>query len=231
MTELPKVALLIGAGVAIFGTTAGLTTAVLHFRPSLLSNLRLFPKSSPTIVCKTIATDPNPPLNIRSSPVSAPDNIVAKLKNGTELQVVDENEGWLRIVSPVEGWVYKDLTVTSCISAKAAEAVSKAPDKGTSILKEATEFYQAGNLNAAIALAQTVPANSSSYQLVQGAIVQWQQDWKTSEAEFYTAQKAFREGRWQDVLNQVRSFPDNRFWRAKLTPMVREAIKHQNAGK
>lgn len=221
-------ALLVGAGLAIFGITAGLTTLALNLQPSWLSALQIFPKSR--TVCKTIATDPNPPLNVRSSPVSAPDNVIGRLRNGTQLKVVDENEGWLRIAGPIEGWVYKDLTVTSCVPASVAKASPKLPEKGEDILKEATEFYQAGNLNAAIALAQTVPPDSASYQTAQGAIGQWQQDWKTAEANFYSAQKAYREGRWRDVLSKVQNYPDNRYWKSRLTPLVEQAMKKQAGG-
>jgi serine/threonine-protein kinase len=98
-------------------------------------------------------------------------------------------------------------------------------DSGMNTLAEATEYYHSGNLEGAIALAQTISADNSSYRLAQGAIVQWQQDWKMAETEYYASQKAFREGRWQDVLTKVKSFPDNRFWRAKLTPLVKAAIQ------
>ncbi len=179
-------------------------------------------------ICKTIATDPNPPLNVRSSPVSAPDNVVGKLRNGTQLTIVDENDGWLRISRPLEGWVYKELTVTSCVSAATARVANPTPiDNGSNILAEATEYYHSGNLEGAIALAQTVPANQPSYQLAQGTIVQWQQDWKVAETEFYASQKAVREGRWQDVLTKIKTFPDNRFWRGKMAPLVRASIQKQ----
>ncbi|WP_421659025.1 SH3 domain-containing protein [Leptothermofonsia sp. ETS-13] len=230
MTNVRKVALLMGAGLLLFGATAALTSVMLSAYPSLLSSLKIFSKPDPKLVCKTITTDPNPPLNVRSSPVSAPDNIVGRLRNGTQLKVVDENEGWLRVVSPIEGWVYKDLTVTTCVPETVVQAVTKSPDTGEVVLRDAIEFYQAGNLKAAIALAQTIPASSSAYYAAQGAINQWQQDWKTAEADYYAAQKAFREGRWQDVLNRVRNFPSNRYWRARLTPMVQEAIKRQQQG-
>ncbi|QZZ22847.1 SH3 domain-containing protein [Leptothermofonsia sichuanensis E412] len=231
MTNLREGALLVGVGIAILGATSGITATVLHYYPGLLSTLKIFPDSSSSVTCKTIATDPNPPLNVRSSPVSAPDNIVGRLRNGTRLEVVDENQGWLRIVSPVEGWVYKDLTVTSCIPATATQVSADWSDNGMKVLQEATEAYQAGNLSAAIALAQTIPAQSSTYQAAQGAINQWQQDWKTAEAEFEAAQTAFQAKQWQEVLNKVRNFPGNRYWRARLTPMVEEAIKQQNANK
>jgi hypothetical protein len=227
MTTVRKPILLIGAGLALFAATVGITSLVLNFRPSLLAGLTRTPWfSSSAKVCRTIATDPNPPLNVRSSPVSAPDNIIGKLRNGTHLTVVDENEGWFRISGPVEGWVFKELTVTSCVPAKLARATRPTPmDSGMNTLAEATEYYHSGNLEGAIALAQTISADNSSYRLAQGAIVQWQQDWKMAETEYYASQKAFREGRWQDVLTKVKSFPDNRFWRAKLTPLVKASIQ------
>lgn len=64
--------------------------------------------------CPTIVTDPNPPLNVRSSPVVAPGNIVGTLKNGVELTVINENQSWLQVSAPIRGWIYEPLTVTVC---------------------------------------------------------------------------------------------------------------------
>lgn len=185
--------------------------------------------------CQTIIADPNPPLNVRSSPVVASDNKVASLPNGTTLAVVDEQEGWLRINSPLQGWVYKELTVTSCMNP--TETLNPSPiqnfgmrtDEGPKLLAIATEQYQSGNLNGAIALLKTISPQSLSYTAAQLFIRQWQQDWRRAESAYYSAQKASRDQRWQDVLQQVNSYPDIRFWRAKLAPIVQQAIKRQQA--
>jgi Bacterial SH3 domain len=227
-----KHALQIGLGAAIFVLAASSTAAVLHMKPSLVTRLyelAIAPKTSQKL-CHTIATDPSPPLNVRSSPVVAPDNVVGTVRNGTRLSVVDRNEGWLRINQPLDGWVYQDLTVTSCISAGAqANASAPADDNGMSVLAQATERYQAGDLDGAIALAQTIPASSAASQAAKGAVNQWQRDWQTAETTFAEMQQAIAQRRWQDVLSRVQAFPDNRFWRAKLTPIVALAIQQQGA--
>ncbi|MBW4691692.1 MAG: SH3 domain-containing protein [Lyngbya sp. HA4199-MV5] len=231
MTTARKPVLNPGLGAAIFITAAAISAVTLHFKPSLVSGLQALRTAKPShTVCNTIATDPSPPLNVRSSPVVAPDNVVGTVRNGTRLSVVDRNEGWLRINQPLEGWVYQDLTVTSCIPTT-AQADANTPvmqDNGMSILAEATERYQAGDLNAAIALAQTIPTNSAASQAAKGAINQWQRDWKTAEATFAEMQTAIAQKRWQDVLLKVQTFPDNRFWRTKLAPIVTVAIQQQN---
>ncbi|MBD2035666.1 SH3 domain-containing protein [Leptolyngbya sp. FACHB-321] len=233
MTTVPKPAL-IGFGAAIFLTAASVTAATLHFQPSLVAGLQAVRKAAtaPKTICKTIATDPSPPLNVRSSPVVAPDNVVGTVRNGTQLTVVDRNEGWLRIKQPQEGWVYENLTVTSCISA-AAETQTSTPvatDDGLSVLAKANERYQAGDLEAAIALAKAIPATSVAYQPAKGAVNQWQRDWKTAETTFAEMQRAIAAKRWEDVLSKVQTFPENRFWRAKLTPIVKVAIQRQKGG-
>lgn len=231
MTTASKPILNLGLGAAIFTTAAAISAVTLHFKPSLVDGLQaLNTAKAPHTVCNTIATDPSPPLNVRSSPVVAPDNVVGTVRNGTRLSVVDHNEGWLRINQPLEGWVYQDLTVTSCVPAP-VEADASTPvayDNGISILADATEQYQAGDLNAAIALAQTIPTSSAASQAAKGAINQWQRDWKTAETTFADMQTAIAQRRWQDVLLKVQTFPDNRFWRAKLAPIVKIAIQQHN---
>ncbi|KAM3101722.1 SH3 domain-containing protein [Phormidesmis sp. 146-12] len=51
-------------------------------------------------------SDPNPPLNVRSTPdTTSNDNVVGQLKNGTFVTVTGEQEGWFRISTPVKGWL------------------------------------------------------------------------------------------------------------------------------
>jgi len=229
MTTRRKAALIIGLSFGLFLVPAGITAAILDWQPGLLN---AFGKTTRTAnpdpkQCKTIATDPNPPLNVRSSPVVAPDNIVGKLQNGTRLTVIDENEGWLSISSPIQGWVFKDLTVTSCTVA-GVSGNNAAEDDGTKTLTEATEIYQSGRLEAAIALAKTIPTANPDHAAAERAIEQWRQDWATAETKFLASQSALRDGNWQAVLQSVNGFPDNRYWRARLTPLVKEAIKRQS---
>ncbi len=187
--------------------------------------------ASPAVSCQTIIADPAPPLNVRSSPVATSDNAIGQLPNGTTLRIVDEDEGWLRINSPLQGWVYKELTVTSCGSLAEfagsghSTITNPSADRGTGLLAIATEQYHSGNLNGAIALAKTVPADSPAYQSATTAIIQWQQDWSRAESDFYSAQKAARDGKWQDVFSRVEKFPQIRFWKEKMAPLVKQAAE------
>lgn len=61
-----------------------------------------------------IVNDPNPPLNVRSSPSVNSDNIVGRLPNGTLVSVVSDRNGWFQINNPVAGWVAKNRTRSSC---------------------------------------------------------------------------------------------------------------------
>lgn len=204
--------------------------------------LRLQRASPPVLTasqpgCQTIIADPKPPMNVRSSPVVASDNVIGRLPNGLSLSVTDENEGWLKISSPLQGWVYKELTVTSCglvngaaipQSGSLTEIAAQSPsDSGTHLMAIATQQYQAGNLNGAIALAKTVPFDSPIYPMATDAAAQWQLDWNRAESDYYSAQKALRDGRWDQVLSRVEHYPSIRFWKEKLAGLVRQAISQQ----
>lgn len=58
--------------------------------------------------------DPEPPLNVRSAPNTQNSKIVGTLKNGTYVDVVADQNGWLQIESPMQGWISRDRTETSC---------------------------------------------------------------------------------------------------------------------
>jgi serine/threonine-protein kinase len=64
--------------------------------------------------CSTVVSDPRSPLNVRSMPDDKLGNVVGTLKNETPLTVVTEQNGWLQISSPVQGWVSKKRTKTVC---------------------------------------------------------------------------------------------------------------------
>ncbi|MEB3337679.1 MAG: SH3 domain-containing protein [Leptolyngbyaceae bacterium] len=66
------------------------------------------------VIRMAIVDDPNPPLNVRSSPSVTPDNVTGKLDNGTYLTVEAVQGNWLQISVPVTGWVNKDRTKSSC---------------------------------------------------------------------------------------------------------------------
>jgi hypothetical protein len=58
--------------------------------------------------------DPNPPTNVRSSPEVKPNNIVGKIENGKLVSVKTEKNGWFEITDPVQGWISKKVTESSC---------------------------------------------------------------------------------------------------------------------
>lgn len=196
------------------------------------ASIRLQQHSPPAsqLGCQTIIADPQPPMNVRSSPVVAADNMLGRLPNGVPLIVIDENEGWLKISSPLQGWVYKELTVTSCGSSNNAAVAAQSPsDAGTHLMAIATQQYQAGNINGAIALAKTVSSDSSVYPVAIDAVSQWQTDWNRAESGYYTAQTALRDGKWEQVLSQVEHYPNIRFWKEKLAGLVKQAIAQQES--
>lgn len=215
----------IGAGVLLFVTVMGLTYVLRQWSFSWLGST-LATAIAPQPGCNTIVTDPHPPLNVRSSPVVAADNVVGQVQNGTRLSVVSEQEGWLQVQGPIAGWIYKELTTTVCPSPHAISS-PVGVDLNRDTLEQATEQYHAGNLAGAVGLAKSILPSSPVYAEAQAAIARWQQDWPIAESRYYTARQALATGRWQDVLDQVKDFPDNRFWREKLTPLVRQAIEKQ----
>jgi len=219
---LPHPLMWLAVGSTILFGSAIASALVLDRYPALLLAVSPLHKT----VCQVIATDPNPPLNVRSSPIKAPDNVVAKVSNGTVLNVVDRQSGWLRITEPNVGWVYEELTVTSCTPPLSQNRIQSANVAGTAnVFAQANDLYQAGNLQGAIALAQTVTPQSSDYGIAQAAIAHWQRDWHQAEAAYNTAQREARKGNWQAVLAQVQYVPENRYWRGKITPLVKQAAQ------
>ncbi|NDJ18706.1 SH3 domain-containing protein [Myxacorys almedinensis] len=191
--------------------------------------------------CKTVIFDPHPPINVRATPVEQNGNIIGAIANGTEVSIVLEKEGWYQISAPAAGWIYKKLTKTDCGTPNpVASHVSIPPvvpiqsptiDPGGRLLEKALSHYQSGNLNGAIALAKAVPIESAAYDQAQVALRTMPQRWKLAESKYTIAVRSLQEGRWSDVLKVATEFPDIRFWRQKLAPIVKEATLIQHVSK
>jgi Bacterial SH3 domain len=63
-------------------------------------------------VTMVIVDDPNPPLNVRSTPSTA-GAVVGQLKNGLMLSVTAEQSGWFKVSEPT-GWISAQRTKNSC---------------------------------------------------------------------------------------------------------------------
>jgi hypothetical protein len=245
--KLLKSPLAIGTCITIIVTAAGTAYALLYSQQGaaaskyLLFNTGLQGKGR---VCKTIVSDPQPPLNVRSTPIVQQDNRVGVIENGVEVTIVAEQDGWFQLSQPVPGWISKKLTQTDCgdsnqaASAASASVVKDPPpsspdrstDRGNQLLEQARTHYQAGNLKGAIALAQEVPIESAAYDKAQDALRIMPQLWDQAKAKYVTAEKARNDKRWNDVLKIATEYPDIRYWRQRLAPIVKAAtLKQQNS--
>jgi tetratricopeptide (TPR) repeat protein len=90
-------------------------------------------------------------------------------------------------------------------------------------LERATEQYQQGKIDKAIALAKSIPANSSVYPQSVNVVQQWRQEWNQAEAQFQAVEQAFQEGRWRDVLDEARETPNHQYWQHQTALLVEQA--------
>jgi hypothetical protein len=96
-------------------------------------------------------------------------------------------------------------------------------DPGAKLLSQATQAYHRGQLDEAIALAKSIPADSLSYANSQEAIATWQTHWEKAATQFQEIERAFEQKHWDTVIVSARTFPEIGFWLEKLTPMVTQA--------
>ena len=90
-------------------------------------------------------------------------------------------------------------------------------------LYKATEEYQAGNLEGAIALARSIPSNSNVYSEAQATIGEWQQQWEVAAKKYQAVERAFNENRWTDVLRTAAQVPDILYWQSKSDKLAKQA--------
>ncbi|MEH2287276.1 serine/threonine-protein kinase [Nostoc sp.] len=93
----------------------------------------------------------------------------------------------------------------------------------TDTLYKATKEYQAGDLEEAIALAKSIPSHSNVYPEAQATIEEWQEQWQVAAQQYETAQIAFNESRWSDVLHAATKVPKIYYWQSKIDKIVQQA--------
>ncbi|MGF1494846.1 MAG: SH3 domain-containing protein [Microcoleaceae cyanobacterium] len=97
-------------------------------------------------ISMAIVNDPEPPLNVRSSPEVVDGNIVGQLENQTFISIDQEQNGWLKINSPVAGWVSKSRTQSTCAD-----------------MEKPIQFHPGGN--SAVVKGQIIGGGSHRYTL------------------------------------------------------------------
>lgn len=93
----------------------------------------------------------------------------------------------------------------------------------TETLYKATQEYQAGDLQEAIALVKSIPSHSNVYPEAQATIEEWQEQWQVAAQQYQIAQTALNEGRWSNVLHAAAKVPNILYWQSKTAKLVRQA--------
>lgn len=91
------------------------------------------------------------------------------------------------------------------------------------LLQRATEQYQAGNIEQAIALAQAIPADSPVYQESVSTIQEWRSQWDKATDQFKIVEQAVQEAKWKEVLQEARKLPQVAYWLHQVEPFVEQA--------
>jgi serine/threonine-protein kinase len=102
-------------------------------------------------------------------------------------------------------------------------------DPGLEMFVQARSEYQAGNIQNALALANSVASYSAAYREAKASIEQWQYNWEVASEQFQLMEEAFQQKRWHDVLEASRKVPEISAWHEKIEPMVEKAASQLDA--
>jgi len=91
---------------------------------------------------------------------------------------------------------------------------------GLDLLERAKEQYEAGNFDEAIALAESIPLDSSAYKESVTATQKWRKQWDIADTQFRAVKAAFEQKQWRDVFKQANATPNIKYWQEKIAPFV-----------
>lgn len=92
----------------------------------------------------------------------------------------------------------------------------------TVTLSQAISEYQAGNLEKAINLAQSIPPYSNVYPEAQDSIAEWQKQWHTDTENYLVAEQALNEGNLSEAMRAVPQIPYTLYWRSKREKILEQ---------
>ena len=91
------------------------------------------------------------------------------------------------------------------------------------IFQIASNKYQNGNLQEAIAIAGAIPSFSPWAKKAQETIQQWNKDWENNQAHLQVAQKALDERRWQDAIKAAEKISYTTYWQKQRELIIQKA--------
>ena len=102
------------------------------------------------------------------------------------------------------------------------EAQKLIGDWSSRILAIAQQRYENGKKDEAIALAKVIPSSSPKAAVAQSTMQRWEADWKSDQATFNQAKKAYQNNNWQTLLSQTDKLK-NPYWRKQAAAWVTKA--------
>jgi serine/threonine protein kinase len=104
-----------------------------------------------------------------------------------------------------------------------------ASDSGATLLAQAKNEAQTGNLGEAVAISTQISSDSRSYAEATNLIDQWQTDWDEQNDLFDKAEAAVSADRWIEARNAAQTLPNNDYWEPKTNPIIAEAERELEA--
>ena len=93
------------------------------------------------------------------------------------------------------------------------------------IFQLASNKYQEGNLQEAIAMAEIIPDSSSWADKVKVAIQEWDKEWQQNKTHLQTAQEALDKGKWQEAIEAAKKVSNTAYWQQQSEPIIQKAEK------
>jgi len=91
------------------------------------------------------------------------------------------------------------------------------------IWQMATNKYQQGNLNEAVAIAKTIPKTSLLASQAQKTIQKWQQEWKDNDTHLQAAKQALNSKQWYKAIEEAKKVSSHTFWQKQVQPIISKA--------
>ena len=94
---------------------------------------------------------------------------------------------------------------------------------GKEAVYKATEEFQSGDLDRAVALMRSIPDSSKVYLEAQNTIDEWENEWKIAAKQYQAAQTALNQKKWSEAIQAANLIPDILYWQSKSDKLVEKA--------
>jgi len=115
------------------------------------------------------------------------------------------------------------LSINSSESALQDEVETLVTEWSGAVVQQSEQLFQAGELDQAVAVLQTIPAGAPTADSVDSTVQDWKRQWSQSETAVQETNALLERGQWLAAKNKLEEVGSITYWQQQKQPLLEKA--------